>query len=131
MAYFTYTRGYKGPALNLLNNLGAVTVDAGLAVLKPEIARNWEAEVRTTLFDRMLTLNLTGFYETFTDFQAQPYSALLTSFKLPNAGTLLTQGADVEAVLRPVAGLSLSGSSDGRRVGSGGGSPVTSRWAPQ
>src|SRR3546814_10854368 len=31
MAYFTYTRGYKGPALNLLNNLGAVTVDAGLA----------------------------------------------------------------------------------------------------
>src|SRR3546814_2357319 len=54
MAYFTYTRGYKGPALNLLNNLGAVTVDAGLAVLKPEIARNWEAGVRTTLFDRML-----------------------------------------------------------------------------
>src|SRR3546814_7265993 len=79
MAYFTYTRGYKGPALNLLNNLGAVTVDAGLAVLKPEIARNWEAGVRTTLFDRMLTLNLTGFYETFTDFQAQTYSALLTS----------------------------------------------------
>src|SRR3546814_13931630 len=81
MAYFTYTRGYKGPALNLLNNLGAVTVDAGLAVLKPEIARNWEAGVRTTLFDRMLTLNLTGFYKTFTDFQAQTYSALLTSYQ--------------------------------------------------
>src|SRR3546814_10375802 len=44
MAYFTYTRGYKGPALNLLNNLGAVTVDAGLAVLKPEIARNRSEE---------------------------------------------------------------------------------------
>src|SRR3546814_2112088 len=97
MAYFTYTRGYKGPALNLLNNLGAVTVDAGLAVLKPEIARNWEAGVRTTLFDRMLTLNLTGFYETFTDFQAQTYSALLTSFQLTNAGKLITQGAEVEA----------------------------------
>src|SRR3546814_8659771 len=48
------------------------------------IARNWEAGVRTTLFDWMLTLNLTGFYETFTDFQAQTYSALLTSFQLTN-----------------------------------------------
>src|SRR3546814_17420836 len=50
-----------------------------------------------------------GFYETFTDFQAQTYSALLTSFQLTNAGKLITQGAEVEAVLRPVDGLSLSG----------------------
>ena len=109
MAYFTYTRGYKGPALNLLNNLTAVTVDAGLAVLKPEIARNWEGGIRTTLFDRMLTLNVTGFYETFTDFQAQTYSAILTSFQLTNAGKLITQGAEVEAILRPADGLSLTG----------------------
>ncbi len=109
MAYATYTRGYKGPALNLLNNLTAPTVNAGLAVLRPEIARNWEAGVRTTLFDRMLTLNVTGFYETFTDFQAQTYSAILTSFQLTNAGKLITQGAEVEATLRPLDGLSLSG----------------------
>ncbi|HWW59407.1 MAG TPA: TonB-dependent receptor [Sphingopyxis sp.] len=109
MAYATYTRGYKGPALNLLNNLTAPTVNAGLAVLRPEIARNWEAGVRTTLFDRMLTLNVTGFYETFTDFQAQTYSAILTSFQLTNAGKLITQGAEVEAILRPLDGLSLSG----------------------
>lgn len=109
MSYFTYTRGYKGPALNLLNNLTAATVNSGLAVLKPEIAQNWEAGVRTTLFDRMLTLNVTGFYETFTDFQAQTYSAVLTSFQLTNAGKLITQGAEVEAILRPVDGLTLTG----------------------
>lgn len=109
MAYATYTRGYKGPALNLLNNLTAPTVNAGLAVLRPEIARNWEAGLRTTLFDRMLTLNVTGFYETFTDFQAQTYSAILTSFQLTNAGKLITKGAEVEAILRPVDGLNLSG----------------------
>ncbi|MDT1091296.1 TonB-dependent receptor, partial [Pseudomonas aeruginosa] len=67
MAYASYTRGYKGPALNLLNNLTAATVNAGLAVLKPEIARNWEIGLRTTLFDRKLTLNATGFYEMFTN----------------------------------------------------------------
>src|SRR3546814_3696963 len=104
MAYFTYTRGYKGPALNLLNNLTAVTGDAGLARLKPEIARNWEGGIRTTLFDRMLTLNVTGFYETFTDFHAQTYSAILTSFQLTNAGKLITLGAEVEAILRPADG---------------------------
>jgi iron complex outermembrane receptor protein len=108
MAYFTYTRGYKGPALNLLNNLTAATVNSGLAVLKPEIARNWEGGIRTTLFDRMLTLNVTGFYETFTDFQAQTYSAALASFQLTNAGKLITKGAEVEAMLRPVDGLNLS-----------------------
>jgi iron complex outermembrane receptor protein len=109
MAYFTYTRGYKGPAVNLLNNLTAATVNPGLAVLKPEIARNWEGGLRTTLFDRMLTLNVTGFYETFTDFQAQTYSPILTSFQLTNAGKLTTKGAEVEAVLRPVPGLTLTG----------------------
>src|SRR3546814_10575668 len=57
----------------------------------------------------MLTLNVTGFYETFTDFQAQTYSAILTSFQLTNAGKLITQGAEVEAILRPADGLSLTG----------------------
>src|SRR3546814_2810425 len=101
MAYFTYTRGYKVPALNLLNNLTAVTVDAGLAVLKPEIARNWEGGIRTTLYDRMLTLNVTGSYETITDFQAQTYCAILTSFQLPNSAKLIPPGAKVEAIRRP------------------------------
>jgi iron complex outermembrane receptor protein len=109
MAYASYTRGYKGPALNLLNNLTAATVNAGLAVLKPEIARNWEIGLRTTLFDRKLTLNATGFYEMFTNFQAQTYSAVLTSFQLTNAGKLVTKGAEIEAILRPMNGLSLSG----------------------
>lgn len=109
MAYFTFTRGYKGPALNLLNNLTAATVNSGLAVLKPEIARNWEGGIRTTLFDRLLTLNVTGFYETFNDFQAQTYNALLTTFALTNAGKLTTKGAEVEAIVRAAKGLTLSG----------------------
>ena len=109
MGYFTFTRGYKGPALNLLNNLTAATVSSGLAVLKPEIARNWEGGIRTTLFDRLLTFNVTGFYETFNDFQAQTYNALLTTFALTNAGKLTTKGAEVEAIIRAGRGLTLSG----------------------
>ncbi|MBZ9650305.1 TonB-dependent receptor [Sphingobium sp. 3R8] len=109
MAYATYTRGYKGPALNLLNNLTATVVNSGQAVLKPEIAKNWEAGIRTTLLDRNLTFNLTGFHTTFDDFQTQTFNTILTTVTLANAGRLTTRGFELEAVLRPADGLSLSG----------------------
>src|SRR3546814_19805082 len=57
----------------------------------------------------MLTLNLAGVSETFTGFQAPTYCSLLSSVQLTNAGKLITQGAEVEAVLRPADGLSLTG----------------------
>lgn len=109
MAYLTYTRGYKGPAVNLLNNLTAATVNAGLAILKPEIAHNLEGGLRTQFFNRKLTLNLTGFHETFTNFQAQTYNTLLSTFALTNAGKLTSNGAEIEAILHPADGLNLSG----------------------
>jgi iron complex outermembrane receptor protein len=82
MAYLTYTRGYKGPAVNLLNNLSAAVVNSGQAILKPEISRNLEG-ARTQMFDRKLTLNITGFHETFTNFQAQTFNAILSTFTSP------------------------------------------------
>jgi iron complex outermembrane receptor protein len=108
MAYLTYTRGYKGPAVNLLNNLSASVVNSGQAILKPEIARNLELGLRTQMFDRKLTLNITGFHETFTNFQAQTFNAILSTFTLANAGKLTTNGAEVEAILHPATGLNLS-----------------------
>lgn len=108
MAYLTFTRGYKGPAVNLLNNLSAAIVNSGEAVLDPEIARNWELGLRTTLLDRMLTFNATVFHTQFDDFQAQTFNALLNSFTLDNAGQLITKGVEMEAVLAPTRDLSLS-----------------------
>ncbi|HWU03022.1 MAG TPA: TonB-dependent receptor, partial [Novosphingobium sp.] len=108
MAYVTYTRGYKGPAINLLNNLSASVVNAGQAVLKPEIARNLEGGLRTQWFDRKLTLNITGFHETFTNFQAQTFNSILGTFTLANAGKLTTNGAEIEIVGRAAPGLNLS-----------------------
>jgi iron complex outermembrane receptor protein len=108
MAYLTYTRGYKGPAVNLLNNLSASIVDSGQAILDPEIAKNWELGVRSTLFDRVLTLNGTVFHTKFDNFQAQTFNALLNAFTLDNAGELISKGVEVEAVLVPAHGLTLS-----------------------
>ncbi|WP_068092859.1 TonB-dependent receptor [Novosphingobium rosa] len=108
MAYLTYTRGYKGPAINLLNNLSASVVNSGQAILKPEIARNLEVGLRTQLFDRKLTFNITGFHETFANFQAQTFNSILSTFTLANAGKLTSNGAEIEAILHPLTGLNLS-----------------------
>ncbi|WP_164852681.1 TonB-dependent receptor [Novosphingobium umbonatum] len=108
MAYITYTRGYKGPAINLLNNLTASVVNAGQAILKPEIARNLEVGLRTQMLDRKLTLNVTGFHETFTNFQAQTFNAVLSTFTLANAGKLTANGVEVEAIAHPAQGFNLS-----------------------
>ncbi|NKI98799.1 TonB-dependent receptor [Novosphingobium sp. SG707] len=108
MAYVTYTRGYKGPAINMLNNLNAAVVNSGQAILKPEIARNLEVGLRTQMFDRKLTFNVTGFHETFENFQAQTFNALLSTFTLSNAGKLTSNGVELEASVRAAPGLNLS-----------------------
>jgi iron complex outermembrane receptor protein len=83
-------------------------VNSGQAILDPEIARNWELGLRTTLFDRMLTFNTTLFRTQFDDFQAQTFNALLNTFTLDNAGELLSKGVEVEAIFAPVRALTLS-----------------------
>jgi len=108
MVYATYSRGYKGKAINLLNGLNAATVNSGQYVLEPEKVRNYEAGLRSTALDRRLTLNLTVFHTEFRNFQAQTFNALTTSFALSNAGKLRSRGAELETQFAAGQGLRLS-----------------------
>lgn len=103
--YATYTRGYKGPA---------VSSAAGVAfAVNPETVDAYEIGAKADLFDRRLTLNIAGFINDFRDFQAQVFDPALNgglgSFRTGNASTLRTRGVEVEALLRPARGVSLSG----------------------
>src|SRR6185312_12555560 len=109
MAYATYTTGYKGSALNMLNNLSQVLVSSGAYKLQPEKASNAEVGIRSAFFDRKLTLNLTGYYEEVREFQAQTFDSVLNTFALANAGKLRTDGVEGEAVFAPNRQLSFSG----------------------
>lgn len=108
MAYATFSRGYKGAALNMLNNLNAATVNSGQAVLDPETAKNFELGLRSTWLDRRLLLNVTLFNTDFTNFQAQTFNPQLLAFALDNAGKLRTRGVELEALYKPMQGLNLS-----------------------
>ncbi|HWT30915.1 MAG TPA: TonB-dependent receptor [Propylenella sp.] len=113
MFYATASRGYKGPGLNYTLSLNPETLALNGGVVDAEIAHSYEIGMRSQLFDRQLTLNLTGFYSPFTDFQVT--AALPTvpaTFTTVNAGELLAKGVELEFFVRPDAlpGFTLDGS---------------------
>lgn len=107
MTYATYSRGFKGAALNMLNFLTAAQVSSGAYLVKPEIPTNYEVGFRAAFMDRRLQLNGTAFRETFKGFQATAYDAISGSNTLTSAGELRSQGFELEALATPVRNLNL------------------------
>lgn len=103
MGYFTFSTGYKGPAFS--NLVGEALV------INPETSHDFEAGLKTQLFDRRLTLNIAGFYQKYSNFQAQVYDTSLTpaAFRLGNAGGLDTKGFEAEWTARFTRSFSFTG----------------------
>jgi len=108
MLYASYTRGYKGKAINLVNGLSQTVIRSGHAVLAPEIPKSYEVGMRSRWLDRRLILNLTAFWTNFNNFQSQSYDAALVAFTLANAGNLRSRGLEGEATYAAFRGLNLA-----------------------
>jgi iron complex outermembrane receptor protein len=113
MVYASTNRAYKGPGFNFGPTLTAAQFANNGAVVGKEVAKSYEIGARSRWFDRQLTLNLTGFYSPFTNFQV---TAVLpttpTSFASVNAPELIAQGVEAEFSITPkaLAGFALDGS---------------------
>jgi len=107
MTYFTYSRGYKGPAYNVFFNMGPNNTE----VLDPETVNSYEIGLKSTLLDDRLILNFAAWDAEYDNFQANNFTflngTLITT--LTNAGTVTTEGASVDFLARPFDQLSLSG----------------------
>ncbi len=107
MAYFTYSRGYKGPAYNVFFNQTALQTN----VLKPETSNAYEIGLKSRLLHDRVQANFAGFIQDFSDYQANFASdvagALVT--RLINAGTVSTKGVEGDLTARPVHNLDLTG----------------------
>jgi iron complex outermembrane receptor protein len=97
LLYFTYSRGYKGPALD----------ETTLSIVRPEIPTAYEVGMKTSFLDRRLQLDLALFRTDYANFQAQ--ALVGTNFLTVNAGSLRVQGFEAEFRSRPVTGLSING----------------------
>jgi iron complex outermembrane recepter protein len=107
MAYATYSRGYKGPGLNIFFNLNS----NGTPPLAPETGDSYEGGLKTTLLDGAMTLNIAGFYAKYKNFQANNPDFVLGQrvTRFTNAGTVSTRGFEVDMLYRPSDDFTLSG----------------------
>ncbi|MBS0483408.1 MAG: TonB-dependent receptor [Proteobacteria bacterium] len=103
-AELTFTRGYKGPAINDANPVSCFPV-----VVKPEIPHSTEVGIKATLLNGKLGFNLSGFRNVVTDFQTQFYDPSVVAFVYGNAPRLVSQGVQLDLFGSPVRGLTLGG----------------------
>ncbi|MFZ0270160.1 TonB-dependent receptor [Caulobacter sp.] len=114
---FTYAsaaRGYKGGGYNLDRTQSSDGTQSGGNGVIPildtsfpgEFVDSYEIGMKNTLFNRTVLLNVTGFYQKFTDFQLNTF--LGTSFAVRSVPEVKSKGVDVDFMwFTPVRGLSL------------------------
>jgi len=107
MAYGSYTRGYKGPAMNVFFNMQA-NDNFGIA---PETSDAYEVGLKSRLLDGRLVLNVSAFDTTYDNFQANNQDMIGTTVitRLTNAGSVKTQGFEADFTLEPVRNLRING----------------------
>ncbi|EZP74573.1 TonB-dependent receptor precursor [Sphingomonas paucimobilis] len=97
LGYASYNRGFKSGLYNLQEPLADP--------LKPEKIDAYEVGLKADLFNRMLRLNIAGFYYDYTNLQLLRAEGGKT--QLLNASSAKIYGLDFEGTLVPVEGLTL------------------------
>ena len=112
MAYAQYSTGFKGGGVSPRPFAAAQVIDFG-----PESLNSYEVGIKSDLFDRILRLNLTGFYMRYNDIQLNLLECPDISPALPrpcpitrNVGAANITGFEAEAFVRPGGGFQLDAS---------------------
>jgi iron complex outermembrane receptor protein len=109
--YFSYNRGYKGPAADVSRGSGTPTATYS-PLLAPEIATSFELGSKGRLFDGNVQYSLNFFKQKVRNLQqavVQLTGANATVTQLINAGAVKTDGVEFEARARVADGLTLDG----------------------
>jgi len=101
--YFSYSRGYKGPAADQ----GTGLVSASAALIRPEIGQSFELGAKQRLFDGLLDIDVALFHMKISNIQQTSVIPGSVSVGLINAGALKTDGVEINATGRPAHGLIL------------------------
>lgn len=129
--YGAYKTAYKSGGFS---NSGIFSPSAGLADFEfdPEKAKGFEAGIKTTLLDRQLRLNLTGYTFKYSNLQLDFFRSDIFAFTTINAGSARTKGIELEMQFAPHAlpGFDLHGSVNYNRARYGD-APGAPCWAGQ
>ncbi|MDU8573089.1 TonB-dependent receptor [Pseudomonas syringae] len=107
MTYITYSRGYKGPAYNVFFNMQPRDTEA----LKPETSNTWEVGLKATTWNNRLTTNLAVFHSEYDNYQANFFDSVAGQVvtRLINAGSVSTEGVELDYALQATRNLKFSG----------------------
>jgi outer membrane receptor protein involved in Fe transport len=101
--YVAYKRGFKAGGFNISQVLDP-TANVANGRFGAEKAEGGEVGLRTLLFDRRLSFNVTAYRYVYTDLQVQFFNPATVSLTAGNAGKLRTQGVEADFNFR-VPGL--------------------------
>ncbi len=103
IGYVTASKGFKSGGFN--DALG----DANGIAFDPETLWNYEAGLKTTLFDRRVVLNTALYYMKWDDIQISQDNPLTSVYDpiILNGGAAHSQGIEVELTARPIAPLEI------------------------
>ncbi|WP_394731240.1 TonB-dependent receptor [Altererythrobacter sp. GH1-8] len=109
LVYGSYTRGYKGPAFNVFFNH---TAPVNAIPIDEETSDAFEVGVKSQFLDNRVQLNLAAFTVEYDGFQANNFVDLngATVTNLTNAGSVKSEGVEVDLLAVPVDGLTLRAS---------------------
>lgn len=100
--YASYTTGFKSGGFNY-GNVGNPFL--------PEDITAYEAGIKSSWFDKRLTVNISGFYYDYTNIQTQvQFFTPITSLQVLNAAGARSQGVEIELNAAPTPRLRLNAS---------------------
>ncbi|MET0364466.1 MAG: TonB-dependent receptor [Sphingobium sp.] len=98
--YCEYKKVFKSGGYNTCITILASSVGTD-GRFKSETAEGGEIGLRTQLFERQLRFNVTAYHYRYSDLQVQVFDAQTIASRVANAGSLTTDGVEVEANFRP------------------------------
>ncbi len=101
MMYFvSYKEGYKSGGFDGSYTAGAVLA-RGVNSFLPEEVSGYEAGLKSSLLDKQLIFNVTGYWYDYEDLQVATYDTAARSFGTGNAAESEVRGIEIEAKLYP------------------------------
>ena len=116
MLFASYKRGFKSGGFDAGYTAGVMLTSAARRAagqaFKPEKVDGGEIGLKSTLMDRQLTLNLTGYWYEYKDLQVSAFDTNVRSFVTLNAAKARVRGIELESRFSPrsIPGLSLHAS---------------------
>ncbi len=107
-AYAKFSRGYKAGGFNAYLNTFGFDYATDLKFL-PEYLNNYELGYKSSLWGGAVTLNGAVFYDDYTNKQEAVENIAAVSLVVKNAAAATIYGAELEADVHPVDGLTLTG----------------------